>query len=236
MWYLGFFITTPEFRWLGSTVSPAAELRAESPEPFPESEPEAWYEETRCRLPWGTKFPSWTCLHSSDSFDSDRIIDGNLDGFGGGESGAGASSSPPKNLLSAQGDRVGSLVILWIGLPFRPSVLELGDNVSLAQVPLGSECVENLEDGLMPSAPADLVMSGDCITPSALLHFSCCAIRLTSDGVSDCDLCFLDGNRGGSSLGKGLQVLYLNWPLPTGVVAGEISLLWFSMGVGYLMA
>lgn len=53
-----------------------------------------------------------------------------------------------------------------------PNVLELGDKVSLLHPPLGRECVENFEPIITASAPADLVISGDCMTPSALLHFS----------------------------------------------------------------
>lgn len=174
---------TPEFLWFGSQ-SPAAELRAESPEPFPESEPEAWYEVTRCKPPWGRKVGSWT--EPSDSLDSVRIIDGILEGFGGGESGAEFSSFVWKCRRSAQGDKVGSLVILgMVLLPVLPRVLELGDRESrVVQVVLGRECVENLEDGNMLSAPAERVIKGDWMTPSALLHFSW-ATLFTSDGVRE---------------------------------------------------
>lgn len=114
----------------------------------------------------------------------------------------GASSSVAKKRRSAHGDSVGSLVILGMVFPLRPSVLELGDRLNLVQGLRGRECVENLELESMVSAPADLVMRGDCMTPSALLHFSCWDIRFTSEGVSECERCFFEGSRGGSSRDK----------------------------------
>lgn len=56
----------------------------------------------------------------------------------------------------------------------------------------GKECVENLT--LPVSDPTDLVINGDWITPSALLHFSCDIRLQASDGVSDWERCFFDGN------------------------------------------
>lgn len=47
-------------------------------------------------------------------------MDGVLEGFGGGESGAEFSSSVLNMRRSAQGDRVGSLVIRGIGFEFLP--------------------------------------------------------------------------------------------------------------------
>lgn len=127
---------------------------------------------------------SWT--EPSDSLDSVRIIDGILDGFGGGESGPEFSSFVVKKRRSAQGDKVGSLVILgMVLLPVLPRVLELGDRESrVVQVVLGREWVENLEDGSMVSAPAERVIRGDWMTPSALLHFSWDTL-FTSDGVNE---------------------------------------------------
>lgn len=176
-------IITPEFLWFGS-LSPAAELNAESPEPFPESEPEAWYEVTRCKPPCGKKVGSWT--EPSDSLDSVRIIEGILEGLGGGESGLGFSSFVEKKRRSAHGDKVGSLVILgMVLLPVLPSVLELGDRESfVVQDVLGREWVENLEEDVTASAPAERVIRGDWMTPSALLHFSWDTL-FTSDGVRE---------------------------------------------------
>lgn len=70
-----------------------------------------------------------------------RIIDGILEGFGGGESGVEFSSFVVKKRRSAHGDRVGSLVILgMVLLPVLPIVLELGDRESLVvQVVRGRE-------------------------------------------------------------------------------------------------
>lgn len=65
---------TPEFRWLQSIVSPAAELSAESPDPFPESEPDAWYEVTLCKVPWATSAPSIACLLSAMSESLDSVL------------------------------------------------------------------------------------------------------------------------------------------------------------------
>ena len=92
---------------------------------------------------------------------------GTRDGFGGGESEIPESLSL-KNFLSAQGDRVGSLVMRQ----FRPRVFELAERESLVLGLLGSECVENFKPAFIVSAPAERVIRGDWITPSALLHFS----------------------------------------------------------------
>lgn len=69
---------------------------------------------------------------------------------------------------------MGSLVILGIVLlAVLPRVLELGDRESLVvHVVLGREWVENLEECVILSAPAERVIKGDWMTPSALLHFS----------------------------------------------------------------
>lgn len=104
---------------------------------------------------------------------------GSLEGFGGGDSDSPESWSP-KYLLSAHGERVGSLV----SRQFLPKVLELVERDSLLWVVRGNECVENLREAPMASAPADLVIRGDWMTPSALLHFSCDTL-FTSEGVRD---------------------------------------------------
>lgn len=81
---------------------------------------------------------------------------GTLDGLGGGESEIPESLSL-KNFLSAQGDKVESLVMRQ----FRPSVFELDERESFALGLLGNECVENFKPALIVSAPAERVIKGD---------------------------------------------------------------------------
>lgn len=132
--------------------------------------------------------------------DSCLISDGILDGLGGGESAITCcSSSPPKCLLSAHGLSDGSLVTRLMHLLFRPTVIVLGDSDILLQELRGKECVENFSPAVRASVPADRVIIGDWMTPSALLHFSWQA-RFTSEGVRDWERCFFEGRRGGASL------------------------------------
>lgn len=86
-------------------MSPAAELKAESPEPFPESDPLAWYDVTLC------KFPCDGNPRAAESTDSALASPGIREGFGGGDSIPESPASVPQR-RSAQGDNVGSLVIL----------------------------------------------------------------------------------------------------------------------------
>lgn len=107
----------------------------------------------------------------------------------------------------------------------RPRVTLLGDIESRDVEFLGRDCDEKRELSKIASLPAERVIIGGWMTPSALLHFSA-AMRCTSEGVNDCERCFFEGRRGAPSREYLVGLDCLNTCIgyrmePIGVVAGD---------------